>query len=70
MLAMETRRSLWLRETQEQQKEEAEAMKQPEPSNGSDEQSESNVLIEDKDTLEGVTKRDRFVRVTTGSASG
>jgi hypothetical protein len=53
MQAMETRRSLWLRETQEQWEEEAEVMKQSEPSNGSDEHSESNALIEDEDTLEG-----------------
>jgi hypothetical protein len=60
---METRRSLQLRETQERWEEEAKAMKQPEPSNGSNEQSESNVLIEDEDTLEGVTKRDRSHKV-------
>jgi hypothetical protein len=62
MQAMETRRRLRLRETQERWEEEAEVMKQPEPSNGSDEQSESNALIEDEDTLEGVTKQDRFHR--------
>ncbi len=64
MHAMETRRSLRLRETQERREEEADAMRQPEPIRGSEEQSTRSTPMDDNNTLGRMIRGERSKNAT------